>query len=327
MEKIMGFNRNNFIRIREEYEKKHLVAEGAADARRKEIWEKYPRIAEIDRKMAGTGLDVFRAAIDGKPIGDIRRENEALAAERTRLLAIAGYPADYTDPKYDCPICHDSGYVGYRMCACMRRRLVEAGYESSGVGNLMKTQSFDNFRLDYYRSVKGAYDLMKFNFETLKTYAENFSVGASDQKPSPSLTLIGGTGLGKTHLSTAVAKTVIDHGYDVVYVSAIDLFAEFDDDRFRSRTTETDIDRYFDCDLLILDDLGTEVQTKLTVSNLYRLMNERINRLLPTIISTNLDPIKLKETYGDRIASRLCGEFRPLIFSGTDVRMLKIGQN
>ena len=322
----MGFNRKNYTRIREEFEKKHLIAESKADERRREVYQKCPEIAEIDRRMAGTGLGIFRAAIDGKPIEDVRRQNEALVAERARLLERAGYPEDYTDPKYDCPVCQDSGYVGYRMCTCMRRRLIEAGYESSGIGNLMKTQSFDNFRLDYYRSVKGAYDLMKFNFDTLREYAENFSVGASDRKPSPSLTLIGGTGLGKTHLSTAIAKTVIDRGFDVVYVSAIDLFAEFDDDRFRSRTTETDIDRYFDCDLLILDDLGTEIQTKLTVSNLYRIMNERINRLLPTIISTNLDPIKLKETYGDRIASRLSGEFRPLIFSGTDVRMLKIGQ-
>ena len=112
----------------------------------------------------------------------------------------------------------------------------------------------------------------------------------------------------------------------MVYVSAIDLFSEFDDDRFRAKQTWTDISWYFECDLLILDDLGTEVTTKLTVSNLYRLINERVSRLLPTIISTNLDHNKQQDVYGDRIASRLFGEFRPLIFAGKDVRMLKIGE-
>ena len=322
----MGFNRDNFVRIRAEYEKKHLIAENAADERRREIWEKYPEIEEIDRKLSETGLDIFRAAIDGQPLGDVRKQNEALVAERGRLLCAAGYPEDYTDPKYDCPLCRDSGYVGYRMCACMRRRLIEAGYESSGIAGLMKAQSFENFNLDYYKAVPGAYDIMKYNLGILQEYAEHFSVGTSDDKPSQSLTLVGGTGLGKTHLSTAVAKAVIDRGFDVVYVSAIDLFSEFDDDRFRAKQTGTDISRYFACDLLILDDLGTEVTTKLTVSNLYRLINERVSRLLPTIISTNLDHNKQKDVYGDRIASRLFGEFRPLIFAGKDVRMLKIGE-
>lgn len=322
----MGFNRDNFVRIRAEYEKKHLIAENAADERRRWVWETHPEIEMIDRKLSETGLDIFRAAIDGQPLGDVRKQNEALVAERGRLLCAAGYPEDYTDPKYDCPLCRDSGYVGYRMCACMRRRLIEAGYESSGIAGLMKAQSFENFNLDYYKAVPGAYDIMKYNLGILKEYAEHFSVGTSDDKPSQSLTLVGGTGLGKTHLSTAVAKAVIDRGFDVVYVSAIDLFSEFDDDRFRAKQTGTDISRYFECDLLILDDLGTEVTTKLTVSNLYRLINERVSRLLPTIISTNLDHNKQKDVYGDRIASRLFGEFRPLIFAGKDVRMLKIGE-
>lgn len=322
----MGFHQKNFVRIRAEYEKKYKRAEDAADERRREVWAKDPKISEIDRRMSETGLRVMRAAINGQPITDIRAGNESLLRERTVRLLALGLPADYTDPVYECPLCKDSGYIGYKMCSCMRQRLIEAGYESSGIASLMRTQRFDNFNPEYYRSVPGAYDIMKFNLAVMQDYAAHFSVGVSEDKPSPSLTLTGGTGLGKTHLSTAVAKAVIDKGFDVVYVSAADLFDDFDADHFRAREGGADVDRYFDCDLLILDDLGTELVTQFTVSSLYRLINVRVNRVLPTIISTNYDSKKIREVYGDRIASRLFGEFRPLIFAGKDVRMLKIAE-
>jgi DNA replication protein DnaC len=162
---------------------------------------------------------------------------------------------------------------------------------------------------------------MQCNFELLRTYAEQFSPA------SEHLILFGATGLGKTHLSTAVARRVIERGFDVYYACALQMFSDFEHTRFGTGTADApsvDISRYSECDLLILDDLGTEVTNQFTNSCLYLVLNNRINLKKPTIISTNLTSKEIKERYTDRIASRILGEFKPLLFVGTDVRRLKL---
>ena len=152
----MGYNKQNFKRIREQFAVKHLIAENAADERRRELHARLPRVADIDRLLARTGVDIMGAGLlpEKERIAEIDRlhkQNETLNAERARLLTAAGYPADYSDVHYDCPDCGDSGYVGINMCSCMKNALIMAGFESSGISKLLEKQTFDSFSLDYYK--------------------------------------------------------------------------------------------------------------------------------------------------------------------------------
>ena len=211
------------------------------------------------------------------------------------------------------------------MCSCMRTRLIEAGMEASGLGGLLRKQSFENFSLDYYRANPTEYQRMEQNFRNVKQYAESFAL--KPDVPCESLLFLGGTGLGKTHLSTALARVVIERGYDVFYNSAVGMISDFECRRFGSAMALGDADnteRYITCDLLILDDLGTEVVNQFTQSSLYYVLNSRLNANRPTVISTNLLAAELRKTYSDRITSRLMGEFRLVPFYGTDIRKQKL---
>lgn len=326
----MGYNQENFRRIRAEYETKAMKAEEAADERREELYRVIPELRDLDRALSGFGLRLMKQAMEGGDtqagIASLQAENERIQAARRDLLARYGYPADYCSPRYECPKCRDSGYVGIRMCICMRRKLTEAGMMSSGLGSLMKTQSFENFSLDYYKNDPAAFARMQDNLQKIRVYATNFG-GPEWGKIAHNMLFFGGTGLGKTHLSTSIARVVIEHGYDVFYNSAVGMLADFETQRFGNSAVLGDADntsRYTTCDLLILDDLGTELVNQFTLSVLYTVINTRMNLAKATIISTNLTAAELRKTYSDRITSRLFGEFNPIPFVGTDVRKLKI---
>lgn len=320
----MGYNIDNFRRIREEYKEKYKRAESEADARRRELWSKIDGLRALDRALSDTGPRLLNAVLGkgNESFEKVKHDVERLNYERNLLLATYGYPADYSDPRYECDLCRDSGYVDGEMCECMKLRLRMAGYESAGIAKLMEEQTFENFRLDYYKTNPRSYENMSYVLKTMKEYAAKF-----DPYSSQNLLLLGGTGLGKTHLSTALTRALVDRGFDVVYTGAIGMLADFERNRFgNSAGSESgyDIDRYYACDLLIIDDLGAEVSNQFTVSTIYNVLNSRISTGLPTVISTNLNQNELNSRYWDRITSRILGEFRPLLFSGSDVRKLKL---
>ncbi len=321
----MGYNQENYRRIREAYRTKYLRAYEEADRRMAEVHAKSAELVDIDRRLAATGAEIALAAIgtgEGhkEKLAAVKEKNISLQKRRADILAKLGYPADYTIPHYECELCRDAGFVGTKMCSCMRRELIMAAYESSGLGELMRTQRFDSFDLSFYDAANGERERMSQNLALLQDYAEQFTLSADN------LLLCGATGLGKTHLSTALAKRVIERGYDVYYTSAISMFSDFEHARFGQGAERAAAEpiRYTECDLLILDDLGTEVSNQFTNSCLYMILNDRINLGLPTIINTNLTGKELKARYADRIASRIMGEFKPLLFVGTDVRRRKL---
>lgn len=326
----MGYNRENFKRIRAEYEGKAFRAQANADERREELYGAIPELRPLDAQRSAFGLRIMQTALSNgnteAMISALREENERMSQMRGSLLEAHGYPRDYDEVRYECMQCRDTGYVGIRMCRCMHRALIEAGMESSGLASLMRTQSFDNFSLEYYAEDPKAYRVMEEHYRNLYQYAHRFSI--EQGKPMPSnLLFLGGTGLGKTHLSTAVARVVIERGYDVYYNSAVGLVSDFESRRFGNglaAETSDDIARYVECDLLIIDDLGTEVVNQFTLSCLYYVLNTRLNRNRPMIVNTNLMPADLRKIYSDRIASRLTGEFSVLPFYGTDVRRQKL---
>ena len=319
----MGYNRDDFVRIKAEFSQKYIKARERATARRTELQGRFPRVWEIDRMLSRTGMDIMGIIASGRDAEEqirvIRERNEGLLAERGEILRAGGFPEDYSDVKYDCEECGDTGYVGTRMCDCMRRALCLAGYESSGLGALIGTQSFDNFSLDYYMTGGNA-EQMKQNCDNLKNFSEKF-----EENTYRNFLFIGGTGLGKTHLSTAVAKSIIDRGHDVLYVTAVGMIADFEAVRFGDGSrAKHDPDRYMEAELLIIDDLGTEVANQFTLSCVYDVINGRINARKSTIINTNLSSKDIEAKYNERIYSRLIGEYYPILFSGKDIRKQKI---
>lgn len=322
----MGYNQENYRRIRQEYETKYIKARDDAEVRRAQIHVEIPEIQALDRELNGIGLEIMRTALDGgdteAQIQKLREKNETLLRKRRVMLAAHGYPADYTEVRYECPLCGDTGFVDCKMCVCMKKKLTEAGMESSGMSKLLKAQNFNNFSLDYYRDDPQSLVRMTGVVQIMKKYAEDFC-----GKNSGNMVLFGGTGLGKTHLSSAVAARIIERGYDVYYTSAVGVIGDFENQRFGNFSgagNGIDTRRYYDCDLLIIDDLGTEVGNQFTTSVLYDLINTRLNRSQSTVISTNLSPDEFRRRYWDRITSRVLGEYTVLQFVGRDIRAQKL---
>ena len=317
----MSYSKENMIKARETIAARLSAALADVNARRGETEAKIPELISISRELDATGARIMSAALShtlsDEVFSDIRADNERLQAQRKELLIQKGYPPDYLDIKYTCPICSDTGYNGVNMCVCMKRELSRLGAESSGLAGLLDRQTFDSFDMGFYDGADRA--RIQANLALLRRFAEEFTDASHD-----SWLLMGATGLGKTHLSTAVAGVVIERGYDVIYESAQGLISAFEMRRFGGDYTYDRESRFYDCDLLIIDDLGTELTNQFTVSCIYNVINARTNKQRPTMINTNLTQGELRERYADRIASRLFGEFRPLLFSGRDVRGQKI---
>ncbi len=319
----MGYRNETYRLVMEELARRRTTAETEADAHRADLHARSKDARELDAALARTGMRIFEAAVSGVDvegkIAAIRRENEEMLAARRDLLAAMGLPADYTDPHYTCAKCADTGYVMTTMCDCCRDMLRIEGFRQSGLGAQIDRQTFDNFSLDYYRTSDEDLRRMKQNLAVARDFAEHFAPGKEN------LLLMGGTGLGKTHLSTAIARTVIEKGHDVVYESVQTVFADFEYDRFRNSYSNEKgkAEKYLNAELLILDDLGAEFGNQFTVSCLYQLINTREVKGLSTIVSTNLTAQELMERYDGRLTSRFLGNYRILQFVGKDARLQK----
>ncbi len=307
---------------------KRTQAEADARKRLAEAYLKLPELKEIDAAFPRIGREIIAAVAEqsvpeetAKKIEALRRESEELERARAECLISGGFSADHTKPRYECNKCNDTGYIDGKMCECMKRECVLLGYESSGLGNLLTYQSFDTFSLKYYTG-EDRY-IAEQNLNACKGYVEKFG------KSSPSLLFMGDTGLGKTHLSTSIARVLIDKGHDVIYETSQGLMSVFGHERFErsyGSYEEKASDRYFESELLIIDDFGTEEINQFSISCFYNLINTRTSKGLPTIINTNLKRDEIRSKYTDRIASRLFGEFAVLAFSGRDIRMQKLAE-
>ncbi len=330
----MAYSKQTVKSADELLEKRRKAAIEKAQANLFAAYEKIPELEQIDKALQQTGLNVYKSALMGlegldERIEKIKRENLMLQQERKNLLVKNGFPEDFTEEKFHCKKCKDTGYVGIEMCICKKKALSLAAFSSAGLGKSLKDQSFDNFDLNYYsdKAEEGktsAREAMRSILEKSKEYVKCF-----DADGSSNLLFTGKTGLGKTHITTAIAKGVIEKGFDVVYDSAQNIMHAFEMQRFeRDETAKFDADRFFSCDLLIIDDLGTEFRNSFTQSALYNLINTRINNMKPMIVSTNLDDMKaFKKTYDDRITSRFIGNFRTFHFEGNDIRLIKAKNN
>lgn len=300
-----------------------------ARLRRELIEAKFPRISEIEREITRAGARAARIIVNGgnvaEQIGKLAQENLARQQELRELLQKAGVPEDYMEPRYTCPKCKDEGYVDGKRCECLKILLREEAYQKLNRLSPLELSRFENFDLTLYSSQSNAKTgisprkKMEDNFNFCREYAGMFSLS------SPSLLMIGATGLGKTHLSLAIAGEAIARGYGVIYGSAQNLISQLERERFGRgvQPGEDSAALLLACDLLILDDLGTEFMTPFVLSAVYNIINSRLVSGRPTIVNTNLLFSDLKERYSERIISRMTGAYRVLWFDGRDIRQVK----
>lgn len=324
----MAYSKNIHLKARQTLAERKEKAERERKMRHDEICLKFPEILTAEREMARTGAEAVKAIGMGADaaayIEKISKVNLQAQAMREKILTENGYDKDYLKTKYTCEKCRDTGSDGEYICECYRRLTKSLAFEELCRSSPMQLCSFDDFKLNYYPERldpetgvvprEHMTNILRF----CRVYAKDFTTD------SQSLLLYGKTGLGKTHLSLAIAGAVIDKGYAVVYDSTPNIMNKLEKEHFgKAQTNDDTMEMLSSCDLLILDDLGAEFQTSFTVSALYNIINNRLLSSLPTIISTNLDPKALEEKYTERIASRFIGTYINLGFCGNDVRQIK----
>lgn len=322
----MGYGKEVYNRAEERLSKRRQMASQSAEKRRSEIFAKIPRAEEIERLLTKSGIAAAKAVLKGSDTKNelikLRDENLRLQGELKILLVRNGYTMQDLEEQYVCPRCKDRGYIDGKMCKCMKILLRDIAFEQLNSLSPLSLCSFSTFNIDYYSDkpdVNGNVPRTRMDklFHYCQRYAENFT---GDGK---SILMEGGTGLGKTHLSLAIAGRVIERGFGVIYCSAPKILNVLEREHF-SRNLETHtLDHLEGCDLLIIDDLGTEFVTQFTVSSVYNLINTRLSQSKPTIVNTNLSLGELKKIYSERFVSRMVGDNIYLEFIGEDVRIVK----
>ena len=297
--------------------------EQSSRARIAAIYEKEQRLGEIERELRRTAAHVLAATFrrQGDPVAamqQLKKENLALQQERDWILQAEGLEPDDLTVQPICPTCGGTGYVGAAMCECLKELCRQE--QKKELTNLFGAESFEKFRLDLYpeqydnQLKRSPREVMNRTYHDTLSYAQNFTC------TSPSLLFVGATGLGKTYLSACIARTVADRGFSVSYAPVGQLMAAFENEKFRPQPDTSCTEEYFSCDLLIIDDLGTEMTTQFTISALYQILNTRLMGAKPTIVSTNLPLGDLSARYSEQIASRLLGAYRLYKFYGDDIR-------
>ena len=320
----MALDGKLLARARENLENIHADNVAEHYLRQEKIYSRIPEIERIDARLRTqmaelVGLTLRGGAELNAAIKALEDESLALQKKKAELLVERGYEMDYLDDIFSCKTCRDTGYFGGKMCSCLKAMYnAEVTRE---LGTLLKNsdECFEKFDLSLYGDAR---ESMEIVYNTCREYANSFS------DRSMNLMFQGGTGLGKTFLSACIARVVAGNGHSVCYDTASSALEAFETKKF-SRDAQTaenaavKVERMLDCELMILDDLGTEMPTPMSVSALYTLINTRLVNGRKTVISTNLTDAELSKRYNPQICSRLEGEFTKLPFFGSDIRLTK----
>ena len=315
----MGYGKNIYEQAKREIDARRQKAEQLAQKNLDAFYAACPEAQEIKAAMARNSAQAARAVFAG---GDVRANLEKLKQnaaeyreEYDRLLSLHHFSKEAVEPQYTCKDCNDTGFLDGKLCHCFLQLERSIAYQNLSMSVPLERSRFENFSLDLYRDDPRAYEQMTRVLQTCQKYVETFRAN------SHSLLFKGGTGLGKTHLSLAIAGEVIQKGFGVIYVSAQSLAAALEKERFRHDDDVATEEQCSACDLLILDDLGTEFHSAYTDAALYSIVNTRMLSDKPTVISTNLTLQELEKTYSERFASRIAGYYAKLEFLGSDVRV------
>jgi DNA replication protein DnaC len=322
----LGYSREVYESAEKILAERKKTAEDKAEKRKNEFYQICPEAKNIESALSKTAILAAKAVLSGKSAKEqltkLKNHNLTLQNKFNELLIFSGFDKNYLEPNYTCTNCHDTGYIDGRMCSCMKKLLRTQAYKSLNALTPLTLSTFESFYLDYYpdttmKSGKSPREIMENVFYNCKNYAETFSMS------SPSLIMQGGTGLGKTHISLAIANIAIQKGFGVIYCSVNNIISKLEREHFGRENGNTE-KLLLNCDLLILDDLGTEFKTAFSSSEIYNIVNTRLMTQKPTIISTNLSIQELQERYTERFASRIMGDYVRVSFCGKDNRLQKL---
>lgn len=323
----MGYSKEAITYTNELFAKKRKNATETLLEKKAELYSSVPRLKEIEKELADCGLKTVRCVISrvgevSDVVAKLREENLKLQKERADILESLQLPKDYLELEYSCTACKDEGFVDGKMCSCYIKQLKKYTYESLNRDSHLQLCDFSKFNIMYYPDVipAGLNVSIRVKMQQIFDFCYKYALNFTDK--SSSILMSGATGLGKTFLSLSIASMAIDKGYGVIYSSAQNLLNNLEKERFGSATTLS-LDDVLECDLLIIDDLGTEFSTAFTVATIYNIINTRLNTGKPVIISTNLSLAELQSAYSERIVSRFIGDYTILKFAGNDIRQIK----
>lgn len=319
-----------YQRIQNNYTKRQHDNMHLHEARYQEVTSKIPEIKGLDDTIADLSYETALNMLEGDEAAlDLLKANiEEIKQEKLDLLTGAGYPADYLDPIYHCEACKDSGYINNQKCSCFSKAIVKELYQQSRISDILQSENFDTFSLDYYPddeidtlTEQTARDNMKSVLEVTHRFVDNFDTS------SDNLVFYGETGVGKTFLTHCIAKELLETSHTVVYLTSLELFdilGKYQFDYATSAEEKSDGMSYIlNSDLLIIDDLGTELTNNFVISAIYNCIDSRINRAKSTIISTNLSLEDLRDRYTERVFSRFMSNYTFLKIFGEDIRIIK----
>lgn len=323
----MGLTNTQYHTILREYDNKQLRNHHQVVAHVQEVYAKAPKLKEIDNEVSSASVDATRQLLEGNEdaLSQLNEKIAALKQKRVDILTSLGYSEQYFEPDYDCADCKDTGYIGTKKCHCFRQRAIDLVYTQSNLKRILEKENFEHYSDKYYsdelinpatnlsakETANQAFAACK---EFIRTFDDTFS----------NLFFYGDTGVGKTFLSNCIAKELLDTGHSVIYFTAFQLFDIFEKSTFHHKSDEEFLiahQNIFDCDLLIIDDLGTEFPNSFTISQLFSCLNERILRRKSTIISSNLGIQQIADIYSERIFSRISKDYTMIKLFGDDIRI------
>ena len=298
--------------------------------RKERVYALIPEIRQIDEQIAHISVEKAKALLL-KQVSNAEAKKSLqdtiydLSMEKVNLLAIHDYPADYLDPIYDCPECKDTGYIGDKKCRCFQQKIRHILYSQSNIEDVAGTESFSAFRREYYSTQRSGREKLspRENIENVLSASHSF-IESFDSKSGQNLLIYGNAGVGKTFLSNCIAGELLNRGKGVIYLTAYQFFDQLADYTFRRGANNAQtLPAFLHCDLLIIDDLGTELNNSFINSQLFLCINERILNKKSTIISTNLSLEQINRSYTERVFSRIIQSYTLLHIYGEDIRIKK----
>lgn len=329
----MALTSTQYAAIMQKFEERKLKNREREHERLMEVYEAIPQIKQIDQKIASNSIALGKKLLfssdksgDKAILQQIKEENFQLSMSKVELLTAHNYPANYLDPIYECPHCKDTGYIGQTQCNCLKQAIVDLAYKQSNIKEVLKRENFSHFSYEYYSTQRtGNMPSPREQISTVVAVCQNF-IHNFDKTPGENILFQGNTGVGKTFLTNCIAKELLDAGHTVLYLTAFQFSEIISKHAFGKDSLDRQSDLFshlFDSELLILDDLGTELNNSFITSQLFVCINERLLRQKSTIISTNLSLGQLSKAYSERIFSRITSNYTILKLLGDDIRLKK----